>query len=52
MEDMLFSARQWNCPSCDTTNTDRDLNAALNIRDKSIQVLKATGRSFLLMEAA
>jgi len=31
---------------------DRDLNAALNIRDKGILELKAAGRSSLLMEAA
>jgi len=31
---------------------DRDLNAALNIRDKGILELKTAGRSFRLMEAA
>ena len=52
MEDMPLSVRKWDCPSCGTTNIDRDLNAALNIRDKGILELKAAGRSFLLMEAA
>ena len=52
MEDMPLSVRKWDCPSCGTTGIDRDLNAALNIRDKGILELKAAGRSFLLMEAA
>lgn len=52
MEDMRLSVRKWDCPSCGTTDIDRDLNAALNIRDKGILELKAAGRSFLLMEAA
>ncbi len=52
MEDMPLSVRKWDCPSCGTTDIARDLNAALNIRDKGILELKAAGRSFLLMEAA
>jgi putative transposase len=52
MEDMPLSVRKWDCPSCGTTDIDRDLNAALNIRDRGILELKAAGRSFLLMEAA
>ena len=52
MEEMPLSVRKWDCPSCGTTDIDRDLNAALNIRDKGILELKATGQSFLLMEAA
>ncbi|MFA0402978.1 RNA-guided endonuclease InsQ/TnpB family protein [Vibrio sp. 10N.222.52.C12] len=52
MEEMSLSVRKWDCPSCGTTDIDRDLNAALNIRDKGILELKAAGRSFLLMEAA
>ena len=51
MEEMPLSVRKWDCPSCGTTDIDRDLNAALNIRDKGILELKAAGRSFLLMEA-
>jgi putative transposase len=39
-------------PSCGVTDIVRDLNAALNIRDKGILELKAPGHSFLLMEAA
>ncbi|MDF0534303.1 RNA-guided endonuclease TnpB family protein [Shewanella sp. A32] len=52
MEEMPLSVRQWDCPNCGTPDIDRDLNAALNIRDKGILELKAAGRSFLLMEAA
>jgi len=52
MEEMPLSVRKWDCPSCGTTDIDRDLNAALNIRDKGILELKAAGPSFLLMEAA
>ncbi|WP_423229433.1 zinc ribbon domain-containing protein [Vibrio vulnificus] len=49
---MFLSVRKWDCPSCSTTDIDRDVNAALNIRDKGILGLKAVGRSSLLMEAA
>jgi putative transposase len=52
MEKMDLSVRKWDCPSCGTTDIDRDLNAALNIRDKGILELKAAGQSSLLMEAA
>lgn len=52
MEKMPLSVRKWDCPNCGTTDIDRDLNAALNIRDKGILELKAAGQSFLLMEAA
>ncbi|WP_261894502.1 RNA-guided endonuclease InsQ/TnpB family protein [Vibrio cyclitrophicus] len=52
MEEMPLSVRKWDCPSCGTTDIDRDLNAALNIRDKGLLELKTAGQSFLLMEAA
>jgi putative transposase len=52
MKEMPLSVRKWDCPSCGTTDIDRDLNAALNILDKGIVELKAAGLSFLLMEAA
>jgi len=51
LEEMPLSVRKWDCPSCGVTDIDRDLNAALNIRDKGILELKAAGRSSLLMEA-
>ncbi|MGL4826748.1 MAG: RNA-guided endonuclease TnpB family protein [Vibrionaceae bacterium] len=52
MDEMPLSVRKWDCPSCGAADIDRDLNAALNIRDKGILELKAAGRSSLLMEAA
>ena len=52
IEEMPLSVRTWDCPSCGTTDKCRDLNAALNIRDKGALELKAAGQSFLLMEAA
>jgi putative transposase len=52
MDDMPLSVRKWDCPSCGAADIDRDLNAALNVRDKGVLELKAAGRSFLLMEAA
>ncbi|WP_259397903.1 transposase [Vibrio sp. SG41-7] len=36
MEEMPLSVRKWDCPSCGTTDIDRELNAALNIHDKGI----------------
>ena len=48
----LSTVRKWDCPSCGTMDIDRDLNAALNIRDKGILELKAAGLPPLLMEAA
>jgi putative transposase len=52
MEAMPLSVRKWDCPSCKVTDIVRDLNAALNIRDKGILELKAPGHSSLLMDAA
>jgi putative transposase len=43
MDDLPLSSRKWDCPSCGVTDIDRDLNAALNIRDKGILELKAAG---------
>lgn len=51
VEEMPLSIRIWDCPSCDNKNIDRDINAALNIRDKGLVELKAAGRSLQLMEA-
>lgn len=44
VKEMPLSVRMWDCPSCGTTDIDRDLNAALNIRDKGILELKAAGQ--------
>ena len=31
--------RFWNCDNCQTKNIDRDVNAALNIRDEGLRIL-------------
>jgi len=43
VETMPLSVRKWDCPSCGMADIDRDINAALNIRDKGILDLKAAG---------
>ena len=45
VKDMPLSVRTWNCPECSRVGIDRDMNAALNIRDKGIFELKAAGRA-------
>ena len=45
IEELPLSVRKWDCPSCHTKDIDRDINAALNIRDKGILELKAAGRA-------
>ena len=36
---LSLSERTWTCPHCDETH-DRDLNAAINIRDEALETLK------------
>lgn len=38
LANLPLTVRQWECPSCQTLH-DRDMNAALNIRDEGLQVL-------------
>jgi len=44
VSEMSLSVRVWNCPECGRKDINRDLNAALNIRDKGILELKAAGQ--------
>ena len=44
MKEMHLSVRKLDCPSCGTTDIDRDLNASQNLRDKGKLGLKADGR--------
>uniref|UniRef100_UPI000482F987 RNA-guided endonuclease TnpB family protein n=1 Tax=Zooshikella ganghwensis TaxID=202772 RepID=UPI000482F987 len=43
-EDMSLSVRWWTCPTCHTTH-DRDINAAVNLKQQGIVKLKAEGLS-------
>ncbi|MGP5019720.1 MULTISPECIES: RNA-guided endonuclease InsQ/TnpB family protein [Halomonadaceae] len=43
--DMPLSIRTWDCPGCGTQGIDRDVNAALNIRQQGIIKLRAEGLS-------
>jgi putative transposase len=45
VESMLLSVRTWDCPACGTTDIDRDINAAINIRQQGLLKLRAEGLS-------
>ena len=45
VEQMPLTVRTWNCPHCGTEGIDRDINAAINIRQQGILTLKAEGLS-------
>jgi putative transposase len=42
VDNLSLSIREWNCPNCKQHN-NRDLNAALNIRDKGVKDLSGCG---------
>src|SRR5690554_8012375 len=45
VEHMPLDVRTWDCPGCGTQGIDRDINAALNIKQQGIIQLKAEGLS-------
>ncbi|MYL25035.1 IS200/IS605 family element transposase accessory protein TnpB [Halomonas alkaliantarctica] len=45
VESMPLDVRRWDCPGCGTQGIDRDVNAAINIRQQGILTLKAEGLS-------
>lgn len=40
-----LAVRTWDCPACGTTDIDRDINAAINIRQQGLIHLRAEGLS-------
>ncbi|WP_239995749.1 RNA-guided endonuclease InsQ/TnpB family protein [Nitrincola tibetensis] len=40
-----LAVRMWDCPACGTTDIDRDINAAINIRQQGLIHLRAEGLS-------
>jgi len=45
MDAMPLKIRKWDCPGCGSKNIDRDINAAINIREQGIMKLRAEGLS-------
>ncbi|WP_417533249.1 RNA-guided endonuclease InsQ/TnpB family protein [Marinobacterium stanieri] len=45
VELMPLNIRRWDCPACGTTGIDRDINAAINIRQQGLFKLRAEGLS-------
>lgn len=43
VDKMPLSVRKWDCPACGMKDIDRDINAALNIKQQGILKLKAAG---------
>ena len=39
IDSLPLEVRFWNCDNCQTKNIDRDVNAALNIRDEGLRIL-------------
>jgi len=45
MDSMPLNVRYWDCPNCHENGIDRDINAALNIKQQGVIKLKAEGLS-------
>jgi putative transposase len=43
MDSMPLDVRRWDCPACGATGIDRDINAAINIRQQGLLKLRAEG---------
>ena len=43
VDSLPLDIRNWDCPSCNTKNIDRDINAAKNCRDEGIRILFSSG---------
>nr|WP_281169276.1 transposase [Stanieria cyanosphaera] len=43
VSELSLEIRFWDCPSCNNKNIDRDVNAARNIRDEALRILKTSG---------
>ena len=43
VDSLPLETRKWDCANCGTKNIDRDVNAAKNIRDEGLRILKTSG---------
>ncbi len=43
VDSLPLEIRKWNCTNCGTKNIDRDVNAAKNIRDEGLRIIKTSG---------
>ncbi|MDJ0648817.1 MAG: transposase [Xenococcaceae cyanobacterium MO_188.B19] len=43
VDSLPLEIRKWNCANCGTKNIDRDVNAAKNIRDEGLRIIKTSG---------
>jgi putative transposase len=45
MDSMPLDVRRWDCPACGATGIDREIDAAINIRQQGLLKLRAEGLS-------
>lgn len=45
LDNLPLNVRKWNCPECGAKDIDRDINAAINIKQQGIIMLRAEGLS-------